>query len=182
MFSGPAHSVKAFVFQRAGHFFFIFGYLWLLLSVYALHNSIVLSNWRLIGHLVPAMLKALVFTKFVLIGEHLKLGEWFEEKPLIWPILIKAGLFAALLIGFDFLEVITLNAIWPNAASKGSDVIEFTNVRVILSFSFLAFIALIPFFGIMELSKVIGREQMRDLFFRSRAEFGGRIPSQNRGR
>jgi hypothetical protein len=170
MFSAQAHSFKAFVFARAGHFFFIFGYLWLLLSVYALHNSIALSDWRLLGHLGPAMLKALVFTKFVLIGEHLKLGARFEKRPLIWPILIKAGLFAALLIGFDFLEVVTLNAIWPNSA-KRDDGIEFTNVRVILLFSFLAFIALIPFFGIMELGKVIGQDQMRELFFRDHTKF-----------
>ena len=58
------------------------------------HNSIVLSDWRLIGHLAPAMLKALVFAKFVLIGEHLKLGKRFEDRPLIWPILIKAALFS----------------------------------------------------------------------------------------
>ena len=171
MVSGQIHSIKAIVFERARHFFFIFGYLWLLLSVYALHNSIVLSDWRLLGHLGPAMLKALVFTKFVLIDEHLKLGERFEGMPLIWPILIKAGLFAALLIGFDFLEVVIVDAIWPHAASKGGDGIEFTSVRVILSFSFLAFIALIPFFGIMELSKVIGEQQMHDLFFRRHAKF-----------
>jgi len=85
MFSAQAHSFKAFVFARAGHFFFIFGYLWLLLSVYALHNSIALSDWRLLGHLGPAMLKALVFTKFVLIGEHLKLGARFEKRPLRLP-------------------------------------------------------------------------------------------------
>jgi hypothetical protein len=85
MFSAQAHSLKAFVFARAGHFFFIFAYLWLLLSVYALHNSIVLSDWRLLGHLGPAMLKALVFTKFVLIGEHLKLGARFEKRPLRLP-------------------------------------------------------------------------------------------------
>ena len=85
MSSAHAHGIKAFVLARAGHFFFIFGYLWLLLSVYALHNSIVLSDWRLLGHLGPAMLKALVFTKFVLIGEHLKLGARFEKRPLRLP-------------------------------------------------------------------------------------------------
>ena len=178
MLSAQVHGVKAFVRARAGHFFFIFGYLWLLLSVYALHNSIVLSDWRLIGHLAPAMLKALVFTKFILIGEHLRLGAWFEDKPLIWPILIKAALFAALLIGFDFLEVVTVNVIWPNAASKGSDVIEFTSVPVILSFSILAFVALIPFFGIMELGKLLGRDQMRDLFFRRHTRFIASIPGR----
>ena len=171
MFSAQFHGIKAFVLARAGHFFFIFGYLWLLLSVYALHNSIVLADWRLLGHLGPAMLKALVFTKCVLIGEHIKLGARFEDKPLIWAILIKAALFSALLIGLDFLEAVVSSAIWPNAAPKGNGEIDLINLRVILSFSFLAFVALIPFFGIMELSKLIGRDQMRDLFFRNHTKF-----------
>ena len=37
---------------------------------------------------------------------------------------------------------------------------------MILSFSFLTFVALIPFFGIRELSKVIGDDRMRELLFR----------------
>ena len=44
MFSGQVQTVKTFVLPRASHFFIIFIYLWLLLSVYALHNSIVLSD------------------------------------------------------------------------------------------------------------------------------------------
>ena len=74
MANGYFHRAKTFVTSRAGHFFFVFGYLWLLTSVYALHNSIVLADWQLIGHLGPAMVKALVFAKFVLIGEHLKIA------------------------------------------------------------------------------------------------------------
>jgi hypothetical protein len=46
-------------------------------------------------------------------------------------------------------------------------VVERPDLRASMSFAFVAFIAPIPFFGIRELSKVIGEERMRDLFFRS---------------
>jgi len=170
MSSEQAPSYTAIALDKAGHFFIIFAYLWLLLSVYALHNSIVLSDWRLLGHLAPAALKALIFAKFVLIGEHLKLGSRFEDRPLIWPILVKAALFSLLLIGFDILEGVIVHYFRPNAPSKGGDTIELTNIRMTLSFSFMAFIALIPFFAIRELSKVVGEEQMRELFFRRHAK------------
>jgi hypothetical protein len=147
----------------------VFGYLWLLLSVYALHNSVVLSDWRLLGHLGPAMLKALVFTKFLLIGEHLGFEARLEAKPLIWPILINSALFSLLLIGLNFLEVLIVDAIWHNAGSKDSGGIEPTDLRTAVSFSIMAFVALIPFFGIRELSKVIGQDRMHDLMFRGRA-------------
>jgi hypothetical protein len=170
MISARVGGLKAFVLSRAGHFFFVFGYLWLLLSVYALHNSVVLADWHLLGHLAPAMLKALVFTKFLLIGEHLGLEAGFKDKPLIWPILINAALFSALLIGFDIVEVIIVDMIWPHAAPKSSDGIEPTDLRTALSFSFMAFVALIPFFGIREFGKVIGEDRMRDLLFRGHAK------------
>ncbi|HEY2874755.1 MAG TPA: hypothetical protein VGJ56_22710 [Reyranella sp.] len=172
MIGTHVRDLKAFVLSRAGHFFFVFGYLWLLLSVYALHNSVVLADWHLLGHLAPAMLKALVFTKFLLIGEHLGLAEGFEDKPLIWPILIKAALFSALLIGFDVVEVVVVNAIWPHAGPQSSDGIEPTDLRSALSFSFMAFVALIPFFGIREFSMVIGEDRMHDLLFRRH----GKVP------
>jgi hypothetical protein len=163
------HSIKTFVAERAGHVLFVFGYLWLLLSVYALHNSIVLADWRLLGHLGPATVKALVFAKIVLIGEHLRVGGWFEGKPLIWPILIKAALFAALLIGFDFLEVAIKEAVWPQAV-RADDGMQLRTVREIMSFSFMTLVALVPFFAIMELTRLIGHDQMRALFFHSHAK------------
>jgi hypothetical protein len=169
MVSGERRSIASTLFAKANHFFFVFGYLWLLLSVYALHNSIVLVEWHLLDHLWPAMLKALIFTKFLLIGEHLKLGARFEKKPLIWPVMIKAALFSMLLIGFDSLEVVVVNAIWPHAANAG-DGPELSGIRTTLSFALMAFVALIPFFGIRELSNVLGHEQMRDLFFHDRAK------------
>ena len=157
------------LFQRFGHFLTVFAYLWLLLSVYTLHNSVVLSDWGLVEHIGAATLKALVFAKFVVIGEHLKLGRRAEGYPLIWPILIKAALFSCMLIGFNLLEEVLVEAIWPHA-EPSSDILEMSDPQAILSLGFMAFIALIPFFGISELSKVIGQEKMHDLFFRKRTK------------
>jgi hypothetical protein len=169
MSSGQGLGYTAIIEEKLGHFIFVFGYLSLLLSVYALHNSIVLADWHLLGHLWPAMLKALIFTKFLLIGEHLKLGDRFDDRPLIWPILIKAALFSALLIGFDLLEGVIVGAIWPDRNADESP--DLTSLRTSLSFALMTFVALIPFFGIRELSKVIGEAQMQKLFFRSRTTF-----------
>jgi hypothetical protein len=165
MSAGKVQAVVADIFSRVGHFLIIFAYLWLLLSVYTLHNSVVFSDWPFFVHLGAATLKALIFAKFILIGEHLKLGWRVERLPLIWPILVKAALFAVILIGFDVLEELLVEAIWPDSVSTGGDVLELDDMREILSLTFMAFVALIPFFGIRELSRVIGGEKMRELFF-----------------
>ncbi|MBX3493998.1 MAG: hypothetical protein KF899_13620 [Parvibaculum sp.] len=161
------HSGKTGWLFRLRHFFFIFAYLWLLLSVYTLHNTLVLSDWGLLAHLGAATLKALVFAKFVLIGEHLKLGSRAEHLPLIWPILIKSALFSVVLIGFNLAEEALLHWLRPRHAA-GVDTMDLSSLPAILSLTVMIFVALIPFFGIKELGRVIGEDGMFDLFFRKR--------------
>jgi hypothetical protein len=74
------------------------------------------------------------------------------------------------LIGFDIAEVIIVNMIWPHAGPKSSDGIDPNDLRTTLSFAFMAFVALIPFFGIREFGKVIGEDRMNDLLFHRRAK------------
>jgi hypothetical protein len=69
-------------------------------------------------------------------------------------------MFAALLIGFDFLE-----------GAIADDSPELTSLRTSLSFALMTFVALLPFFGIRELSRVLGEAQMQKLFFRNRSAF-----------
>ena len=165
MSDAGAHRGKT-VFQRMGHFLVVFAYLWLLLCVYTLHNSVVLPDWGLAAHLGAATLKALVLAKFVLIGEHLKLGSRAEHLPLVWVVLIKAALFAMLLIGFNILEELLVEAIRPQDGAASGDALPMDDMSSIVSLAVMAFIALVPFFGIGELTRVLGEERMRDLFFR----------------
>jgi len=161
------HSGKTGWLFRLRHFLFIFVYLWLLLSVYTLHNALVLSDWSLLTHLGAVTLKALVFAKFVLIGEHLKLGSRAEHLPLIWPILIKSALFSVVLVGFNLAEEAILHWLSPRQAA-GTDTMDISSPPAILSLTAMIFIALIPFFGIRELGRIIGEDGMFDLFFRKR--------------
>ncbi|MBO6633999.1 hypothetical protein [Parvibaculum sp.] len=151
--------------ERMGHFLVIFAYLWLLLCVYTLHNTLVLPDWGLAAHLGAATLKALVLAKFVLIGEHLKLGSRAERLPLVWVVLIKAALFAVLLIGFNILEELIVEAIRPQGGGVDDNALPMDDLSSITSLAVMAFIALIPFFAISELTRVLGEERMRILFF-----------------
>ena len=159
---------KKTLFQRMSHFLLIAAYLWLLLSVFTLHNAITASDWSLLTHLGEVTLKALLFGKFVLIAEHLHLGKRAEHLPLIWPILIKAALFAIVVIGFDVLEEHLLEA-FRSAPAATTEAFTLSSPAQIASLTFMAFIALIPFFGITELSRVMGQEKFRELFFKPRA-------------
>ncbi len=74
------------------------------------------------------------------------------------------------LIGFDLVEEMLVEAIRPHAASNGGGS-ALTDVRAILSLFVMAFASLIPFFGVTGLSNARGQEKMRKLFFGSGAGF-----------
>lgn len=164
MSATDARHGKVSFLRRIGHFLVIFAYLWLLLAISALHNAVVLSDWQLAAQLGAATLKALVLAKFVLIGEHLKLGSRAEHLPLIWVVLIKAALFAILLIAFNLLEELIVGRIHAHEAADG-EALVLSGAPAVISLTVMTFIALIPFFGISELTRVLGEDRMRALFF-----------------
>ena len=157
------HGFAQTMMNKANHLFRVFAYLWLLLTVYALHDSITLSHHPLLGELGGAALKALVLAKFMLIGEHLKLGRGLDHLRLIWSVLIKAALYSALLIALHVVEELLINAYWPSDASQGFDS---TSLPVVLSLTTMAFVGLVPFFAIEELGRVLGKARLYDLFFK----------------
>jgi len=164
-----ARSHSKTFFQRISHFLIIAAYLWLLMSIYTLHNAVLTSEWNLIARLGDITLKALLFGKFVLIAEHMHLGRRAEHLPLIWPILIKAALFAIVIIGFELLEKLLVETFWPaHAAAEGANAMPLSTTPEIASLTFTIFVALIPFFAVNELGRILGQDRLRELFFHRR--------------
>lgn len=154
--------------QRISHFLIIAAYLWLLMSVYTLHNAVLASEWNLLAHLGDVTVKALLFGKFVLIAEHLHLGRRAERLPLIWPILIKAALFAVVIIGFELLEERLVDWLRPSHAAAGEGAMPLSTLSDVAALAFMLFIALVPFFAVNELSRILGQDRLRELFFHAR--------------
>ena len=82
----------------------MFLYLWVLLGLFAIHESIVLAK-----HNIPyrpfgvALINAWILAKVMLIAEDLKLGEgWFGHRPPIYRILAKAVAFAIVFLLVHF--------------------------------------------------------------------------------
>ena len=147
----------------------MFLYLWLIFGLLAVHQSIILSQYQIDyqSHGL-AVINALVFAKVMLIAEDMRLGDRFDDKPLIYPILFKSILFAIALICFHLVEH-TLVGMWhgQKLAESFSD-IGANKFRGIVSFSVIATVALMPFFALRGLSRVIGKEKLWSLFFRRR--------------
>jgi hypothetical protein len=161
---------KKRVVSEARQFLVVFAYVWLLLAVFDLYRSVILSDANIVQHQSLAILKALAFAKILFVAEEMGLGQRFKEKPLIWSMLFKSAVFAVLLMTFNLLEKAVEHRFWPHAAARG-DEINLTSFQTVLSVGIVMFVALIPFFGLRELGKVVGASQMYKLFFVQRMRF-----------
>jgi hypothetical protein len=163
------HSLKERVLESIKTFTQMFLYLWLVFGLLAIHQSIILSQYQIDyrSHGL-AFLNALVFAKVMLVAEDLRLGDRFNDKPLIYPVLFKSLLFAITLICFHIVEH-TLIGMWHGqSVAESLSEIGANKLRGILSFSMIATVALIPFFILREISRTIGKDKFWSLFFRSR--------------
>ena len=84
--------------DEAKKFSIIFLYLWVLLSLFALHKSIILGEPSLSLGQGFAIVNALVLSKIMLVCETFNLTDNFKSKPILYPIVFKSAVFAVLLM------------------------------------------------------------------------------------
>ncbi|MFO1313172.1 MAG: hypothetical protein U1F41_14035 [Burkholderiales bacterium] len=125
--------------------------------------SIAYTNYWL------ALVGALILGKAIMIGSTFRLGRWLEDRPLIVPTVYKTLLFWMLVLVLRTVEFAVHGvlrgddvetALGELLAEKGTD--------ELLANSLVVLIALLPFFAVRELGRVLGRERIAALFFRSR--------------
>jgi hypothetical protein len=154
--------------QTAGGFLVISAYLWVILSLFALHESILAPGEGFLYGQGVAVLNALVLGKVVYFAEHFRVGEKFETRPLIYPILFKSGLFALILVGFRLIENALRGALSGLSVSESLSEVGGGTLPGILSVGVIIFVVLIPFFAFRELVKLVGRDVMRELLLKRR--------------
>jgi hypothetical protein len=159
-------SLKEKIIDSIKTFLQMFAYLWLVFGLLAIHETIILSEYKIDyqSHGL-AVVNALVFAKVMLVADDLHLGIRLNDKPLIYPVLLKSLIFAITLICFHIAEH-TLIGMWHgrSVAESLSD-IGANKLRGMMSISVIATVALIPFFLLREISRAIGEERFLSLFF-----------------
>jgi len=100
---------KATVIARAKHglsrFLIMFLYLLVGFTLFQLHEYVVLTQHHLpYARYGFAIINALVLAKVMLVADEFRLGDWFPTQPLLYPILVRSVLFAAVFIVFDIAE------------------------------------------------------------------------------
>lgn len=145
-------------------------YLWVFLTVFELHQAIVLSEhnieYNLAEGLVFALVNAWILAKFVVIGEGLGVGRRWHTKPLWQSILVKSAIFAVILMGCHLVEE-ALSRIWRTKSfAAGFPDVSLKAVMDGLTLTLIIFIVLIPFFTAREFRRILGKDLLEAALLR----------------
>ena len=163
--------------QKAYHelkeFFGIALYLWVILALFQLYRSLLLSEEHInvVAHQWFAVINALALGKVILVAKALHLGEWADDWPLIYRSLLKSALFTIVLACFKILEDASLGMYRGKSFQESIADLGGGTLNGILCVSLIVFVTLIPFFVVTELQGVLGEGKLMQLFFRSLRSF-----------
>ncbi len=130
--------------------------------VLAAHDILYTNYW-------VAVIEALVLAKVVMIGDVLHLGRRLEQKPLIFPTLLKTVVFSVFVGIFTIIEHM-IKGLWKGMGLTGG-LTDFLGKgeHELLAGCLIVFVAFIPFFAFRELGRALGEEgKIWRLFFRKR--------------
>src|ERR1700722_7320022 len=160
-----SRSLKAKAADEFRRFLVLFFYLWILFGVFVLNQGVVLRehgiNFAMQGF---AFFNALVFAKVMMLFEVFDPGRWLRKRPLLYPILYESLLPVLFLVAHVLEKTIegllrgkTIADSLPGIGGGGLP--GFVSITVIL------FIALIPFFGLRNLSLAMGEGRLYAMMF-----------------
>jgi hypothetical protein len=150
--------------------FWIFLYLWALLGLFSIHKSLVLNEHDVFWHQGFAIINAWLLTKVMIIAEIFHVADNLKHKPLIYPIVFKSAVFAVLLVSFYLLEELLVGLWHGKTIAESIPTVGGGTFKGILTVGFIVFFVLMPFFALREFGRVVGENELYELFFVRRSE------------
>jgi hypothetical protein len=164
-----SETLKQKAYHELNKYLVVVLYLWVVFGLFLLYKSVILNEEH-ISNVARgiALINALVLGKFILIAKALHLGETADDAPLIYPTVLKSGLFSLVLAGCKILEDAAVGFFHGKSFSQSIADLGGGTLKGILTLTVLMFVMFIPFFGFGELQRVLGEGKLAQLFFRPR--------------
>jgi hypothetical protein len=168
--AGPnSHASKSLTAKAADEFrrfLILFFYLGILFGVFVLNQGVFLRehgfNFAMQGF---AFINALVFAKVMMLFEIFDPGRWLRKRPLICPILYETLLLTVLFLVAYVLEKTIEGLLRGKTVADSMPAIGGGGLTGFLSITAILFIALIPFFGLRNLSLAMGEGRLWAVIF-----------------
>jgi hypothetical protein len=144
-----------------------FAYLAFFLVAFAWYRRLVLAEYQVhyTNYWFP-LIEAAVLAKVIMIGDMLRLGRRFEEKPLFLTALYRTVTFSLWVAAFSVLEGTIRGLLHGKGPTAGFQEIVSEGRDELISRCVVIFVAFIPFFSFKELGRVLGPGKLRALFLR----------------
>jgi hypothetical protein len=163
-------SVKKRATEELKKFAVLAVYLWVFLGVFEIHRTLVLRGQvpglELSYRTGSALVKALVLAKFMLIADTVWVVKIFKDKALVYSILFKSAVYAAILVCMDILEEVIVGMFHGKPAAHGMTEVGGGGMKGIVLVGIMAFVLLIPLFAFREISDAIGQERLQSLLLK----------------
>lgn len=173
---GPANvldkpSLKSRGLKELGHFAVITLYLWVLFALFSSYKRMILHEHGINAvEQSFAIINALIFAKVILIAQALKLGTRLRKYPLIYSVLGSSLSFTIVLFAFHILEEAIRAMIKGLPLATSINDFGGGNLQGFLTLGAIFFVALIPFFAVEEVGRMIGGAALYKLFFSRRTK------------
>jgi hypothetical protein len=150
-----------------------FVYLAVVFFTFTSYRRLILEEYQVTYlHYGIAVIEAAVLAKIILLGEAARIGRKHEDKPLIVPTLHKTIAFALWVVGFKVFEHMIGGLLRGKGLVGGFHDLISKDGYEILANALVMISALVPFFALKELGRVLGRKKLWALFFRRSAATG----------
>jgi hypothetical protein len=169
-----ARSLKAKAADEFRRFLLLFFYLWILFGVFVLNQGVALRehgiNFAMQGF---AFFNALVFAKVMMLFEVFDPGRWLRKQPLIYPILYESLLLTVLFLVAHVIEKAIEGLFRGKTLAEGMPLLTGDGLAGFFSITVILFIALIPFFGLRNLSLAMGEGRLYAMIFEKPSALDG---------
>jgi hypothetical protein len=162
-------SLKEKAIQEGKEMLVIFLYLAVFFCTFLSYRRLVLHEVGIsYFHYGFALLKALVLAKVILLGQNVKFGKKYDDRPLVVSTCFKVVLFSFFYLAFEILEHVIGSLLHHKTVTSAFQEIAGVGRDELLARTLVILFALFPFFAFTEVGRVLGEGRLYQLFFRTR--------------
>ena len=159
-------SLKLTFFSETRKYLILTAYISLVMFGLKIYKKMILDEFHIsYFHIGFSLFEAMILAKVIMLGEFLKVGERFNERPLIIKTVYKAFCMSLLAMVFSIVEFAVERLMSSGGLSAMLREIIVNGHREIFAHTLIIFINFIPLFAIWETGKASGEGQLWNLLF-----------------
>ena len=139
--------------------FFLVAFAWYRRLILAEYDILYLNYWA-------PLVEAAILAKVIMVGDMVRLGRGLERKPLMVPTFLRTVVFSLWVALFSVLERTVRGLLHGKGLTAGLAELLSEGRYELVGQCVVILCAFVPFFAFKELEGVLGKDKLRDLFWR----------------